>query len=335
MFDKKIDAYMIHSPANRCYFTGIDTSFGVGLITESEKIFFTDFRYESYARKTLADFTVIIVKPSELYAQIEKELKRLDVKTVGYEDAFITVGAFKTVKAALADFTLKPASAILDERRMVKTEAEIEKIQNAQRIAEKALTRVIPFIKPGVTEREISAELTFEMIRLGADTVAFDNIVSFGENSANPHHHPSDKKLDKNELILIDFGARAGGYYAYVYARQSARRVENHSRHCFGSTILRAQIYQSRHDVYGSRLVGARIHTCQRLRQRIRPFARTRRGHRDPRGTALRRACGNGSRSRHGGNGGTGHLYRRTRRRSNRGYGGDSGRRRTQFDKFQ
>ena len=212
MFDKKIDAYMIHSPANRCYFTGIDTSFGVGLITESEKIFFTDFRYESYARKTLADFTVIIVKPSELYAQIEKELKRLDVKTVGYEDAFITVGAFKTVKAALADFTLKPASAILDERRMVKTEAEIEKIQNAQRIAEKALTRVIPFIQPGVTEREISAELTFEMIRLGADTVAFDNIVSFGENSANPHHHPSDKKLDKNELILIDFGARAGGY---------------------------------------------------------------------------------------------------------------------------
>ena len=45
MFDKKIDAYMIQSPANRSYFTGIDTSFGVVLLTESEKVFFTDFRY--------------------------------------------------------------------------------------------------------------------------------------------------------------------------------------------------------------------------------------------------------------------------------------------------
>ena len=51
MFDKNIDAYLILSEANRRYFTGIDTSFGLVLLTEREKIFFTDFRYESYARK--------------------------------------------------------------------------------------------------------------------------------------------------------------------------------------------------------------------------------------------------------------------------------------------
>ncbi len=212
MFDKKIDAYMIQSPANRSYFTGIDTSFGVVLLTESEKVFFTDFRYENYARKELADFTVVIVTYSELYVAIDKELKRLNVKSVGYEENYLTVGEFKDIKAALEGYQLKPASDILAQKRIIKTEAEIAKIENSQRIAEKALTKILPLVKPGVTEREVSAELMFEMIRLGADTLAFDNIVSFGENSADPHHHPSDKKLEKNDLILIDFGARTAGY---------------------------------------------------------------------------------------------------------------------------
>lgn len=212
MFDKKIDAYLITSSANRYYFTGIDTSFGFAILTENEKIFFTDFRYESYARKELTDFKVNIVKYAELYESVKNELKRLDVKHVGYEENAVTVGEFKDIKNALSDFILKPSSDILSTKRAVKTEAEIAKIENSQRIAEKALAKVIPLIKPGVTEREISAELTFEMIKSGADTLAFENIVSFGENSANPHHHPSDKKLDKNELILIDFGARSGGY---------------------------------------------------------------------------------------------------------------------------
>ncbi len=212
MFENKIDAYIIQSPANRGYFTGIETSFGVVLLTENEKLFFTDFRYENYARSTLTDFTVITVKYSELYDTIARELKRLNAKSVGYEEKFLTVAEFKDIKATLSDFTLKPASGELAEKRMVKTDAEIEKIEISQRIAEKALGKIIPLIKPGVTEREISAELMFEMIRLGADSLAFDNIVSFGENSADPHHHPSDKKLDKNELILIDFGARKDGY---------------------------------------------------------------------------------------------------------------------------
>lgn len=212
MFNSDIDAYLIHSAANRNYFTGIETSFGLAILSETEKIFFTDFRYENYAKSNLKDYTVIIVKFSDMYQSVANELKRLNVKTVGYEENYITVGEFEDIRSNLSDFNLMPASRILAQRRMVKTEEEILKIETSQRIAEKALTKIIPLIKPGVTEREISAELTFAMIQLGADTLAFDNIVSFGENSANPHHHPSDKKLDKNDLILIDFGARKNGY---------------------------------------------------------------------------------------------------------------------------
>lgn len=246
MFSKNIDAYVVHSPANRCYFTGIDTSFGVAVIAEKEKLFLTDFRYEGYATRSLPDFTVIIVKYSELYATIERELKRLNASTVGYEEAFLTVGEFKKMKEALGDFTLKPASAILADKRAVKTEEEIAKIENSQRIAEKALAKILPLIKPGVTEREISAELMFEMIRLGADTLAFDNIVSFGENSADPHHHPSDKKLDKNELILIDFGARTNGYCSDM-TRTFTLGTPPDKLQAVHGIVLEAQAYALKH----------------------------------------------------------------------------------------
>ena len=246
MFDNKTDAYLIHSPANREYFTGISTSFGVALITENEKIYFTDFRYESYARRALSGFTLNIVTYANLYEKIVEELNRLEVKTVGYEENFITVGEFKHVKSALADFTLKPASEIIAEKRMIKTEAEIAKITEAQHIAERALSKVVTLLKPGVTEREISAELTFEMLMQGADALAFDNIVSFGENSANPHHHPSDKKLDKNELILIDFGARVKGYCSDM-TRTFTLGTPHDELKAIHGIVLEAQAYALKH----------------------------------------------------------------------------------------
>ncbi len=180
MFKKKIDAYIITSPANRTYFTKIQTSFGVVVLTQEAKLFFTDFRYEIYAQKSLPDFDVRIISPDKLYDELASALKALDVKTVGYEEKFLTVGDFKLLKAALDDFTLKPASDDLAAARAIKTDEEIEKIIASQRIAEKALEKIIPLIKPGVTEREVSAELMFEMIRLGADSLAFENILSFG-----------------------------------------------------------------------------------------------------------------------------------------------------------
>nr|WP_251613018.1 Xaa-Pro peptidase family protein [Pumilibacter muris] len=246
MFDNSIDAYLVNSPANRRYFTGIDTSAGAVLLTATEKLFFTDFRYENYARNTLRDFNVIIVKPSEFYDTLVRELKRLDARTVGYEELFVTVNDYRQMETALSDFKLEPASKILADKRIVKTQDEIDKIENSQRIAEKALAKIIPMIKPGVTEREVSAELMFEMIRSGADSLAFDNIVSFGENSANPHHHPSDKKLEKNELILIDFGARANGYCSDM-TRTFTLGSPNDELKAIHGIVLEAQSYALKH----------------------------------------------------------------------------------------
>lgn len=213
LFDnKKIDAYMFLSEDNRFYFTHFDTSFGCILVNEKEKYFLTDFRYENAARQMCPDFNIVVVGYSDLYSKVCEILKRMNAKYVGYEDDYITVAEFKNIKSALSDFTLKPASETIARMRAVKTEEELELIAAAENITQKALSKVIPLIKVGITEKEVSAEILFEMIRCGAQSLAFDNIVAFGENSAQPHHKSGNKKLEKNDLILIDIGCKANGY---------------------------------------------------------------------------------------------------------------------------
>ena len=212
LFTNKIDAYVVLGEENRYYFTHFNTSFGCVIVSPKEKIFITDFRYEAAAREKLSEFTIVITSYAELYKNVAEVLKRLKVKCIGYEENYITVAEFKVIKAALEGFTLKPAGEILERARCIKTAEELELIANAETVTQKALAKVIPLIKVGMTESELSAEIMFEMIRGGAQGLAFDNIVAFGENSAKPHHQAGNKKLEKNDMILIDIGAKVNGY---------------------------------------------------------------------------------------------------------------------------
>lgn len=212
MFNNNIDAYLVFSHSNRYYFTGIDTSFGCVILTKNEKVFFTDFRYENEVRKNLIGFTIKIVTFKELYPKILTELKRLGANNLGYEDDIMTLSEYSEMKDFLKDYNLIAAGGEIKEARAVKTEKEIENIIAAQRVAEKALTKILPLFKVGVTEQDMHAELIFEIIKNGAESTSFETIIAFGENSASPHHKPSDKKLEKNDLILVDFGAKLKGY---------------------------------------------------------------------------------------------------------------------------
>ena len=208
----KIDAYVILSAENRFYYTGFMSSFGCVIITAKAKYFITDPRYAAEARKSVEGFTILTTNGSAFYDDIVKVLKKEDAKTVGYEDSFVTVAGVKKLKAALSDFTLKAASNVFDDLRLIKSEEEIQKVAAAEIVTQKALLKTLPLLKAGVSEKDISNEITYQMLSLGAEELAFENIVAFGVNTANPHHHPSMKKLEKNEMVTFDIGARVNGY---------------------------------------------------------------------------------------------------------------------------
>ncbi|MBP5357353.1 MAG: aminopeptidase P family protein [Clostridia bacterium] len=208
-----LDAAILLEDNNRKYYTGFMSSFGAVLLTKKDNYFFTDFRYGIAAKKTIKDFNVIITKPEELNAAIGSALRKIPgIKNLGFEDRSLTVKEHKELKSALSEFTFKPLGSSVLEERAVKTKDEIQQIKIAQKITEDALLKTMAMIRPGVSEADINAELTYQMIKCGADELAFNNIVAFQENTADCHHVPTDKKLSKNDIITIDCGARKNGY---------------------------------------------------------------------------------------------------------------------------
>lgn len=207
----KLDAFVFMSESNRFYFTRFETSFGAVIISRENSVFITDFRYESEARENVEGFEIVISTYAEFYNKIAETLTKLGAKTVGYEET-MPVCDFQKLKAVLKEFKLKPAADIIEAKRAVKTEEEIGFIKTAQQIAERALSKAMARVKPGMSERELMADINYEMIIGGAEKYSFETITAFGANSAQPHHHPSDKKLDKDELILVDMGAKYKGY---------------------------------------------------------------------------------------------------------------------------
>lgn len=110
-----------------------------------------------------------------------------------------------------ADFP--DASAALGSLRLCKDDSEAQKMRRAVKIAEAALKATIPHIKTGISERDLAAELTVQLLRHGSEPeLPFAPIVAAGPNSANPHASPTDRLLQPGDLLVIDWGATFEGY---------------------------------------------------------------------------------------------------------------------------
>jgi Xaa-Pro aminopeptidase len=136
------------------------------------------------------------------------------------------------LRAALPDRAVA-APPLVEQLREVKDDAELAAMAAAARIGCETLAAVLGELHAGVTEREVAVALEVGMRRRGADGPAFDSIVAFGEQAAEPHHHPGDRPLGRGDLVKLDFGARVDGYCSdmtrtVVLGRASGRQRELH-----------------------------------------------------------------------------------------------------------
>ncbi len=137
----------------------------------------------------------------------------LDGKRIGVEPRQLRLLEFRYVREAAPEAEFPDASAALAELRMRKDQSEVQKMKRAVQIAQNALEATIPFIKVGMTEKEIAAELVVQLLRNGSEPdMPFAPIVSAGPNAANPHATPSDRQLQRGDLLVVDWGATYDGY---------------------------------------------------------------------------------------------------------------------------
>jgi Xaa-Pro dipeptidase len=151
----------------------------------------------------------------------------IDGKKVGVEPTRLRFLELEFLRQAAPKAQFISAAAVLESLRLQKDAGEVEKMCRAVQIAQDGLEAVLPLIKSGVTEKEIAAELTIQMLRLGADAEApFAPIVSSGPNSANPHASPGERKFREGDLLVIDWGASYQGYVSDLTRTFGIGKVE-------------------------------------------------------------------------------------------------------------
>lgn len=202
-------AVILTDESERMYFTGFKSSFGYVVITKNKTAFFTDKRYVYAAEESLKNTGIQVFVYTGLDA-IKNYLTNLEVKTVGIDYSLTTVEEFKSLKAL--GFKFKDVSSRLAKVFSVKNSEEVKLIKKACAIAEKSFYEILPFVKKGITEKQLANELEYAMLKNGAEKTSFDTIVAFGANTAVPHHETGDTILTENQPILIDFGCKVGGY---------------------------------------------------------------------------------------------------------------------------
>ncbi len=236
-----IDALLITTGVNRQYACGFHSTEGVVLITSDEAYLFVDFRYFEAAQNAENGMTVQLVDSSNTYRKrIEAALKGKKYSAVGFEESSISYCEYKKYSNDIISLPMKPASGLLNELRRVKDEEEVLSLIAAQRISERALSDVLGLIKPGITEREISAELVYRMLKYGAENTSFDPIVVTGTKTSMPHGEAGDEAVKLGDLVTMDFGCRVNGYCSDMTRTVSIGSVSDEMRSVY-DIVLSAQ----------------------------------------------------------------------------------------------
>ena len=239
---RQLDAMLITGEENLCYATGFVGLEGMVFITAQGKGWcFTDSRYIEAAEAAIAPLGYTVVQPEQSYPQTAQALVlEQEIGTLGFEDRVMTYAAYQDYVAAIG-CQMMPVKDAFEVLREVKEQAEVDCIVAAQRIAEAALERLLPMIKPGAVETELAAELEHQMRLLGSTGVSFPTILVSGAKSSLPHGTPGEKKIEAGDFVTIDFGAMVGGYhsdmtrtFAVGYATDEMKLVYN--------TVLQAQL---------------------------------------------------------------------------------------------
>jgi Xaa-Pro aminopeptidase len=211
MADRKLDAYYCQDFRDQRWLTGFTGEDGAVLITHHAVMLLTDGRFQETA-EIEAPFARAIVRKQRGPAATLKLLKQVRARRIGYNAGHVSAATLSALSKGSKPARWIDAADLVTDLREVKDEGEILAIREAIRIAQEAFQAVRTSLKPGFKERDISAELQWEMARRGADSAAFEPIVAAGPNASLPHYRARDRQIRKGELLLIDWGACRDGY---------------------------------------------------------------------------------------------------------------------------
>ncbi len=205
-----IGGFLVTNIKNIRYLTGFSGSSAFLLIREGEAVFFTDSRYDIQSRQEVGEKCRIHITREGFLKELPDYLSGLS--ELFFEPESLTFDQYETFGEKLG-IQLKPRRGAVFTLRKKKSPQEIEAMSSAQAITDGVFNWVLENLQPGqMTEADLALEMDYQMRKRGADSPAFPTIVATGPHSALPHASPRNVTIEKNTVLLLDFGAMLDGY---------------------------------------------------------------------------------------------------------------------------
>ena len=228
--ESRIDSLLVTHPPNWFYLTGFSGESGALVVSKKGATLVTDGRFVVQAKEETAGVRVRQQKGS-VFESTAQALVDAKSRKVGFDPGHMTVSQLQSArKASGGRLEWVRAPGMVETLRARKDARELSQMRKAALLAGEIVEFAIGLLKPGVCEREVGAEIEYQMRRRGASGPAFETIVAFGNRAALPHARPSGKRLRKNELVVLDLGVILGHYCSditrTVFVGRAPKRIQ-------------------------------------------------------------------------------------------------------------
>jgi Xaa-Pro dipeptidase len=230
---KGLDAIVIqnamHVDASFFYFTGIQEGIfenATVILRPPDKLELVSYILERESAKG-GDYKLTLHRTRDGFPLVEKGMK--GCKRVGINANVLPVAKMMRLEKAFPKTEFVDISKELNNIRLVKDRKEISQMRKAARASSRVADEIPGMLYEGMTETDLAAEISRELLRKGAGTLSFFTIVCFGANSAVAHHFPDETKLKKGNFIICDFGGSVGKYTSditrsYVFGKATSKQ---------------------------------------------------------------------------------------------------------------
>jgi len=197
-----------------CGFTGSSAALAV---TRRGARLFTDGRYRTQAADEVKGAKVEIVSGAPAVAATQWLSAQAGTNTAGFDPTRTTVSELAKWKAGLASklrrkFLVPLEEPLVETLRMVKDEDELVVMREAALLGCKLFDHILGYLRPGLREIDVAAELEHQARVLGAEGMSFETIAASGPRSALPHGRATTARLPRRGFLTLDFGVILNGY---------------------------------------------------------------------------------------------------------------------------
>lgn len=216
MEEQKVDAAYISYLPNIKYLTNFSGIQAELIVHQGIIHFFTDARYQKQVEEELYDIPGLKIHITNDIWEYCKDTVFNDFVTLGFEADKIPYSIAIDIRNQIRPVKFKPTPFIFEPFTQAKGKQELKDIQTASEIAEQTYEEILGFIRLKMTEKEIANEIGYISRKLGSEQNPTPIIVTSGERGAFINGMPTDKKIRKNELLMINFSTQYNGFCSEI-----------------------------------------------------------------------------------------------------------------------